>query len=99
MPDDRLKHLCQKLASRIETEWPIVDGHTLRADAGDAGMIYVALRGAKGDLEAGDKLSGELESLLSDALDEEPGDRELDFAISVGSGNKDLLLQIELRYV
>jgi hypothetical protein len=97
MPEDYLAQLCQKLAGRIGSEWPTFQDHALRADAGDAGMIYVALRGAKRDVEAGEELSSELASLLEDELDEEP--KNIDFAISIGSGNNDLLLQIELRYV
>ena len=99
MPDDHqeLKHLCEKLTDRIRSQWPTYDGHTVRADAGDAGMIYVALRGAKREREAAEQLGGEIESLLAHELADEP--EELDFAISVGSTNKDLLLQIELRYV
>lgn len=100
MPDEkqeRLKHLSDKLTERIRSEWPTFEGHDVRADAGDPGMIYVALRGAKRDLDAGEQLSAKLESLLGRELDEEPED--VDFAISLGSTNKDLLLQIELRYV
>ncbi|QDG50339.1 hypothetical protein FIV42_06210 [Persicimonas caeni] len=94
---EHLKHLSEKLAERIRSEWPTYGGHDVRADAGDPGMIYVALRGAKRDFDAGEAFSGELESLLDGELDGEP--EAIDFAISLGSTNKDLLLQIELRYV
>jgi hypothetical protein len=96
-PDDHLKNLCKELASRIQAERPMFEDHEVRADAGDAGMIYVALRGAKRELDAGEQLSDELASLIEGELDAEP--KDIDFAISVGSGNKDLLFQIELRYV
>lgn len=100
MPDKKqeyLKHLCEKLTERIRSRWPTFEGHDVRADAGDPGMIYVALRGAKRDPDAGEALSSKLESLLGRELDEKPD--AVDFAISLGSTNEDLLLQIELRYV
>ncbi|MFP4601276.1 MAG: hypothetical protein ACLFVJ_23715 [Persicimonas sp.] len=98
MPDtDHLQHLCERLAARIRAEFVTFEGHTVRVDAGDAGMIYVAIRDAKREVELGEELSSQLESLLERELDDEP--EQLDFAISLGSTNKDLLLQIEVREV
>ncbi|MFU8804180.1 MAG: hypothetical protein ACNA8W_10255 [Bradymonadaceae bacterium] len=90
-----LSTIAEELASSIADEFPTFEDYKVRVDAGEAGMIYVALREAKAKLDLGEELSTALEA----HLDRELGDRarDIQFAISLGSGNRDLLLQIELR--
>ena len=87
--------ICRELAAKINDELGEFSGFDTRADAGEPGMIYVALRGAKKEVEEGEKFADEIAAIIEDDLADR-GD-ELPFAISVGAGNKDLLLQIEIR--
>lgn len=93
--EEYLEHLCERLANQIHAEIPHQGDYAVRADAGDPGLIYVALRGAKRDRDAGEQLADRVSSLLDRELAEEP--RELEYALSMGAGNKDLLLQVDVR--
>lgn len=95
MSAEDLHALCQKITTQIAEDHPIFKGFDVRADAGEPGMIYVALRGAKREIAAGEELAKALESLLEPMID--MAKLNVDFAISLGRGNRDLLLQIELR--
>lgn len=90
-----LEQLCDGLAARINDELPTFGGFDVRADAGEPGLVYVALRGAKREVEAGEKLARRLETLVEEVLDET--EDEFGFALSIGAGMRDLLLQIEVR--
>lgn len=94
---DRLKALADDIAERLGAKYASFSGYDVRADAGDAGMIYVALRGAKRDRDAGEAFADQVGALVERTLDEAAD--SIDFAVSLGAGNKDLLLQIELRQV
>ena len=95
--DKVLDQFCDELASSINESLPTFEGHDLRADAGESGMIYVALRGAKKKTDLGESLAERIAAIADDAIAAE--DHPIDFAISMGRGNKDLLLQIECRVV
>jgi hypothetical protein len=97
MSERALKQRCDEIAERIQQAYASYEGHAVRVDSGDAGMIYVALRDARRQPELGERLGAKLEALLEEEIDGES--EELDFAISLGSGNRDLLLQVEVRYV
>ena len=88
-----IDELCRSLAARIGDEFPQFEGYDLRADAGSAGTVYVALREAKHDTAAGERLADELTEHIEDEL---AGD-DLDFALGLGAGDDDLLLRIELH--
>ena len=88
-----LSRLADELAARIQQELPTFEGRDLRADAGEGGIIYIALRRAKKAPEAGERLAARLEHLLDAALEGTPAA----YAISLGRGDRDLLFHIELR--
>lgn len=90
-----LANFAQTLAKAIGDRWPQFGGVDLRADAGEPGMIYVALRGARRQPELGEKLAEKIENLAAELS--ERGEAAIAVAISLGRGNKDLLLQIECR--
>ncbi len=90
-----LDELAQAIVARMRGDVASFQGHAVRADAGEAGMIYVALRGAKRDRDAGEALAARISGLVEAALADEA--QAVDFAVSLGQGDKDLLLQIELR--
>lgn len=92
-----LKALSDRLASRLQDDFPRYEGEDVRVDAGDPGMIYVAIRGARRQPELGHSLAEEISGVTEDVLAKTPMD--VDFAVSLGAGNDDLLLQIELREV
>lgn len=87
------QELCESIATQINEQIPQFDGHQVRADAGSSGAIYVALRGARSDISAGERLADRLAPLIEGQIE----GRNLDFAVSLGSGDEDLLLQIEVR--
>lgn len=90
-----LRELCERLAKELREEWPEFEGHSVRADAGDAGKIYVALREARHEREVGEEFAEKLEPWLVDRLAERAG--AYDFAVSVGRSDRDLLLQVDVR--
>lgn len=90
-----LRELCERLAEGIEERWAEFEGHAVRADAGEAGMIYVALRGAKGELQVGEALAEKLDPWLEERLDAHSD--SLGFAVSIGRSDRDLLLQVDVR--
>jgi hypothetical protein len=92
-----LEALSQQIADAIGREFSNFDGNDVRADAGDPGMIYVAIRGARRESDLGRALANEMSSTIEQQLAESP--RDVEFAISLGAGNDDLLLRIELREV
>ena len=92
------KYLAQfgaRLAKAINDEISTFKGHKLRADAGEPGMIYVALRGAKKETALGQSLADKVGQIADRLIADE--DQPIDCAISMGRGNRDLLLQIECR--
>lgn len=95
MTDAVLDQVCEGLARRINDGCPTFEGFDVRADAGEPGLVYVALRRAKRQSEVGEIFADRVAELVEDALDEE--DDEFGFAISIGAGMRDLLLQIEVR--
>ncbi|MGM0556389.1 MAG: hypothetical protein ACQEVA_08440 [Myxococcota bacterium] len=95
--DIDLKELSERIATEFRAEYPRYEGEDVRVDAGDPGMIYVALRGARRQPELGRALADEVAGLVEGLLAESPLD--VDFAVSLGAGDEDLLLQIELREV
>lgn len=95
MNDSTLEHICEGLARRINDEFPTFQGFDTRADAGEPGLVYVALRGAKHDTEVGEAFADRVADLVEVALDAE--EDRLRFAVSIGAGMRDLLLQIEVR--
>lgn len=86
---DQLEALCRAVADRIGDEIEQFEGFDVRADAGEPGMIYVALRDAKDRRDVGERFAEQVASVV----EEETGE----FALSVGAGDSDLLLQIEIR--
>ena len=98
MADSRdLRALSEQVADRLRADFPEYDGRDVRVDAGDPGMVYVAIREAKRQPELGRSLADEMSTAIEDALSDSP--IAVEFAISLGAGNEDLLLQIELREV
>ena len=94
MSEEKLHSMGDEIAGRINAEVSTFEGFEVRADAGEAGMVYVALRGAKRELEAGERLAKRLSDLVEGVIEK---DEALDFGLGMGRGNKDLLLRIELR--
>ncbi len=95
MSTTELELRAHRIAENIGEKHPTFEGFDVRADAGEPGMVYVALRQAKREVRAGERFAGKLESLVKSEIDD--ASSELGFAISLGQGNQDLLLQIELR--
>lgn len=91
--ETNLEQIGRRIADRIGAELDEFGGHAVRADAGKPGMIYVALRGAKGDVELGGQFAERVGELVDELLE----DRQAAFAVSMGAGDDDLLLQIEVR--
>lgn len=95
MSDPVLGDFCARLADRINEEVDAFQGRDLRADAGETGMVYIALRNAKGRDDLGEGLADRIAGIVEDELD--ALDEPIGFAISLGRGNRDLLLQVECR--
>lgn len=95
MSAPNLDAAAERVANRIRRQFSHFRDYAVRADAGGDGMVYVALRQARRDVAAGERLADQLTPVISETLDAEP-DR-LDFAISLGSGDEDLLLLVEIR--
>jgi len=93
MAQSSLDELCEEIAARINDEVPTFGGYDVRADAGSLGAIYIALREAQHELETGEQLADRVAPILDDELE----NRDLDYAISLGAGDEDLLLQVEVR--
>jgi hypothetical protein len=92
-----LKELSHRLAECIMDAYPEFDGYRVRADAGEPGSIYVALREAREQAATAERLTTALGPLLEQQLLGEA--RQVAFAISAGSGERDLLLLVELRLI
>jgi hypothetical protein len=98
MSDDAdLKALSTRVAEQLRVEYSRYEEHDVRVDSGDPGMVYVAIRRARRQPELGRALADEVGAEIERVLSASPID--VDFAISMGTGNEDLLLQIELREV
>ncbi|MFW5968694.1 MAG: hypothetical protein ACOCV2_14310 [Persicimonas sp.] len=96
MPDtSELRELCERLVEELREQWPKYEGHRVRADAGDPGKIYVALREARGEQAVGEAFAEQLDPWLLERLDEQPG--AYAFAVSIGRSDRDLLLQVDVR--
>lgn len=93
MSEQLLTHLGDRVAGAIAAKYKEFKGFRLRADAGEPGMIYVALREAKKSPAVGEELSAALDALVEGELEGEA----VDFALSMSFGSRDLVLQIELR--
>jgi hypothetical protein len=93
MSEQQLSRLGDQVAGAISQQYPEFKGFRLRADAGEPGMIYGALREAKRSPGVGEELSAALDALIEQELKGEA----VDFALSMGFGSRDLVLQIELR--
>ena len=93
MAAEDLDELCEEIARRINDEIDAFGGYELRADAGSIGTVYVALREAKHDTDTGEQLADRLTPIARAVL----RDSNLDFAISLGAGDDDLLLQLKVR--
>ncbi len=96
MTDQLLQSIAETIARRVNDELSPFEGFDLRADAGEPGMVYVALRGAKKEAEVGERLATKLAALVADVL-EKSDEKGLDFALAMGRGNKDLLLRVEVQ--
>ncbi|RAL20016.1 hypothetical protein DL240_19105 [Lujinxingia litoralis] len=88
-----MQTLSQQVAEAIARQFTEFEGHALRCDAGEPGMIYVALRGAKRDAQAGERLAGELDRLVRAEL-ARAGATACAPTIMMGRGDKDLLLRV-----
>lgn len=93
MSAEDIDQLCEGIASTINDEIPEYEGYDVRADAGSLGAIYVALREARQEIAVGEDLADRVAPILERELE----GRELDFSVSLGTGDQDLLLQIEVR--
>lgn len=94
MSDD-LQRIGPSVAGAISETYKEFEGFKLRCDPGEPGMIYVALRGAKREAAAGERLAEKLDALVRAELAKEQG-ASFEHTISMGRGDKDLLLRIEL---
>lgn len=90
-----LEQISEKIAGEIQSGFVAFEGYDVRADAGESGMIYVALRGAKKETDLGERFADGVGRLVEGRLEEM--NVEVDFAVSMGRGMRDLLLQVELR--
>lgn len=93
MDAKELEVRAEEVAKAIGEAFSEFQGVKVRADAGEEGRIYVALRGAKKEKGLGEKFA----EALGVMLEKELKDSGLQFGIALGRGDRDLLLQIELR--
>lgn len=78
------------LAAAISEQISEFQGVRVRADAGEEGRVYVALRGAKKNREIAALFAAKLEALVESTL------METGYRLSQGRGDKDLLFLIEI---
>ena len=93
MDAKQLEGKAEEVAAAIGESFPDFQGVKVRADAGEEGRIYVALRGAKKEKGLGESFAEALGVMLEEELE----GSGLQFGIAMGRGDRDLLLQIELR--
>lgn len=93
MSAEDTEELCEDIAREINDEFQEFEGYEVRADAGSLGVIYVAIREAKHEIALGEKLADRLAPILEQQLE----GRDLDFGVSLGTGDEDLLLQVQIR--
>lgn len=92
---DVLQRVGQLVAAAISQSYAEFEGFKLRCDPGEPGMIYVALRGAKREAAAGERLAEKLDRLVGEALAKEQV-ADLAHIILMGRGDKDLLLRVQI---
>ena len=85
-----LEEQSEVLAAKIGAAFSQFEGLAVRADAGEEGRIFVALRKAKKEREKAERFA----KVLHELVEQESG--PLDFRLSQGAGDKDLLFLVEL---
>lgn len=93
MSEISLDDVSEQIAGKINSEFSEFEGFDVRADAGSLGAVYVALRQAQTEYETGERFADEVAPILERELE----GTGLDFAVSMGAGDEDMLLQIEIR--
>lgn len=92
---DVLQRVGHQVADAISQSYAEFEGFKLRCDPGEPGMVYVALRGAKREAAAGERLAEKLDRLVEAELAKEQGG-PLTHTILMGRGDKDLLLRVQI---
>ncbi|TXD33886.1 hypothetical protein FRC98_19990 [Lujinxingia vulgaris] len=92
---EQLQRVGQSVAGVISEKYKEFEGFKLRCDPGEPGMIYVALRGAKREAAAGERLAEKLDALVGAELAKEQG-ASFEHTILMGRGDKDLLLRVAI---
>lgn len=89
-----LESRAEELVEVMAPDFGRHEGHDVRMDAGEEGAIFVALRGARRELDVAEGLAERLARRLSKELGDEEG---LDFSVALGTGINDAVIRVQLE--